>query len=91
MTGTDMVLWAAGSTAGASTQYDSKAVTTARPPEDAENLYTTLTPVESADGLFIEFTSTRPLEPAASFTDSFVITVDAQNDMIWAYSNYDSA
>lgn len=72
MTNTDEVIWAAGATATASSVYDTYSTTQGRPTEDSTNLYTT-TSVEN--GNFIDFTSTRPLDPPTSDTDSFALTV----------------
>jgi hypothetical protein len=88
MTNTDEVIWAAGADETSSTVYDTYSTTDARPTEDTTNLYTTGTPVLTNG--FIVFTSTRPLTPPESDTNSFTITLGTSNDMIWAYNDYDS-
>ena len=82
MTNTDEVIWAAGADVSLSTVYDTYSTTDARPAEDSTNLYTTATPVLTNG--FIVFTSTRPLTPPTSDTNSFTITLGTSNDMIWA-------
>jgi hypothetical protein len=89
MYNTDEVLWAAGADASSSTVYDTYSTSDTRPTEDTTNLYTTATPVLTNG--FIVFTSTRPLTPPASDTNSFTITLGTSNDMIWAYNDYNSA
>jgi hypothetical protein len=88
MTDTDEVIWAAGADAASSSVYDTYSTSDSKPTEDTTNLYTTGTPILTNG--FIVFTSTRPLTPPESDTNSFTITLGTSNDMIWAFGNYNS-
>ena len=89
MSDADEFIWAAGADAASSAEFDTWSDATGLPTLDThQTLYTTSTPVVNGD--FIEFTSTRPLTPAAQYTHSATITLDTATDMIWAWGTYTS-
>jgi len=88
MTNTDEVIWAAGDDGTLSAVYDTYSTEDGRPTVDTTNLYTTTSVVNNG---FIDFTSTRPITPPSSDTNSFTITLDTTINMIWAYNDYVSS
>jgi hypothetical protein len=86
MTDTDEVIWAAGTSTSDSATYDVYSAYAGTPTQDTTNIYTTTMEV---NGNYIDFTSVRPLDSTAS--QSFIITLDKEIPMIWAFGSYTSA